>query len=76
MKRKRRSRRAELAKPRIPKLNRVDNHSVNNQLFECLNTITDQLQSAVELSSSLQALNTISTLKSQVTLLKGFIRAS
>jgi len=30
----RRGRRAELAKPRIPELNRVDSHSVNTQLFE------------------------------------------
>ena len=55
--------------------------TVINQLFECLNAITNQLQSTVELSSSLQALHTdaqnmISTLESQVTLLESFVRAS
>jgi hypothetical protein len=53
--------------PSLPK--RIDNHSVINQLFECLNTITNQLRLTVELSSSLQAprvvaQNTISTLES------------
>src|SRR6266436_1205081 len=49
-----------------PQLKHIDNHSVINQLFECLNTITNQLRLTVELSSSLQvphavAQNTIST---------------
>ena len=48
----RRSRRAELPRPGIPESNLVGNHSVINQLFECLNTITDQLQSVVEFATS------------------------
>jgi hypothetical protein len=38
----RRSRRAELARPRASEPNGIDNHSVINQLFESLNTITNQ----------------------------------
>ena len=77
----RRSRRAELARPRAPEPNGIDNHSVINQLFESLNTITNQLQSTVELSSSLQAphavaQDTISNFESQVTLFDSIVRAS
>ena len=64
-----------------PQSKRIDNHSVIKQLFECLNTITNQLRLTVELSSSLQAphavaQNTISTFESQVTLLESVVRAS
>lgn len=74
----RRSRRAELARPRAPEPNGIDNHSVINQLFESLNTITNQLQSTVELSSSLQAphavaQDTISNFESQVTLFDSIV---
>jgi hypothetical protein len=76
-----RSRRAELARPRTPESNRVDNHSVISQLFECFNTIINQFQLTVGLSSLLQvphavAQNTISTLEPQVTLLESFVGAS
>jgi hypothetical protein len=55
--------------------------SVLDQLFEQLTTLSNQLESAVELSSNLQAQhtaaqNTISALESQVTALKDLVRSS
>jgi hypothetical protein len=50
---KRRGQRSKLARPRTPESNRVDNHSVINQLFECLNTITNQLQLSVAAATAI-----------------------
>src|SRR6202040_1924552 len=56
-------------------------HTILDQLFERLTTLSNQLESAVELSSTLQAQHTaaqstISALESKVTALEDLVRSS